>query len=620
MDDLWSTNAWDDFKRFFPDNDNGSRIILTTRLERVAIYASSVSSLHYMHLLSDDESWELLCAKVFGEECCPPQLENVGMEIALGCKGLPLAIVVMAGLLSKVNRTPDEWKNVAENLRSAAAKDTDAFLEILLLSYNHLPQHLKACFLYMGLFPEDCKICVSKVIKLWAAEGFLKQNRLKTLEEVAEGYLLELAERSLILVFSKRQEKGHRRIKVIGIHDLLRELCIREARKENFLHVINRYDNCCIKHKRRISINPNVPVDDPFFECLSHTPTLTRSYSLVRSLLYTGGQPFPSRVYSGFKLLRVLDITQVLLFKFPMEIVELVNLRYLAFPYHGEVPESISRLWNLQTLIFYPLLKTFAPYPRPLPLAIWSMPRLRHLKFHVWYLSDFPCVLPGWKTYPFLGNLQTLSEVSAYFCKKEVLQEVPNLKKLGIWMETWDAAPFYVNNLVCLKQLEVLKCSVKFFPTHKVFPLPNYAFPPKLAFPIGLKELTLRGCKIPWKDMTVIGSLPNLERLKLRNHAFVGPEWEPIEGEFGQLNFLLLDGSDLVHWRADSLHFPYLRHLVVENCWRLEMIPYGLGDIPTLEIIELDDSSPSAMTSAKQILEEQQSLGNDSLHLHIYPA
>ncbi|KAL0417236.1 UNVERIFIED_CONTAM: putative disease resistance RPP8-like protein 2 [Sesamum latifolium] len=599
MDDVWSTKAWDDFRRYFPDNKNGSRIILTTRRERVAIYAGSSSLLHYMNLLSDRKSWELLCAKVFGEECCPAQFMETGMEFAFRCNGLPLAIVVIGGLLSKVKRTPGEWKNVLHKLRYSA-NDEDTCFDILLLSYNHLPQHLKACFLYMGVFPQDTKIYVSQVIKLWVAEGFLKPNRSKTLEEVAEKCILELAERNLISVSSKGKERHYYTNKIISIHDRPRDLCIRQAQEVKFLHVMNGDDARTregINNQRRLSLYPDIPVVDAFFLCINvwtkfydgHSSFVERlknlryscfSLLLVRSLVYTGRYSIPSDLYAGFLLLRVLHIPQVLFFEFPMEILQLCNLRYLAFSYHGEVPESISNLRNLQTLMFFPLLKNYAPCPRPLPLAIWSMPCLRHLKFHVWYLSDFPSLLPGWKTYVFLENLQTLSEVSASFCTKEVLQEIPNLKKLGIWMETWDQAPFYINNLVCLQKLEVLKCSVRSFPipTEQVFPLLNDAFLQKLAFPIGLKELTLRGCRIPWKDMTIVGSLPNLERLKLRDYAFLGPEWEPTEGEFVRVNFLYIDGSDLVQWRADSIHFPILRHLIIENCLRLEAVPSSIGE------------------------------------------
>ncbi|KAL2514862.1 NB-ARC domain-containing protein [Forsythia ovata] len=36
MDDVWNTKAWDEVNRLFPDDSNGSRIILTFRLSDVA--------------------------------------------------------------------------------------------------------------------------------------------------------------------------------------------------------------------------------------------------------------------------------------------------------------------------------------------------------------------------------------------------------------------------------------------------------------------------------------------------------------------------------------------------------------------------------------------------------
>ncbi|XP_019151769.1 PREDICTED: disease resistance protein RPP13-like isoform X6 [Ipomoea nil] len=40
MDDIWDTKAWDDIQRCFPENFNGSRILLTTRLKQVAEYSA----------------------------------------------------------------------------------------------------------------------------------------------------------------------------------------------------------------------------------------------------------------------------------------------------------------------------------------------------------------------------------------------------------------------------------------------------------------------------------------------------------------------------------------------------------------------------------------------------
>lgn len=65
------------------------------------------------------------------------------------------------------------------------SKEKEESLEILSLSYNFLPSHLKPCFLYMGVFREDSNIHISKIIKLWIAEGFIRPNNTHTLEEVA---------------------------------------------------------------------------------------------------------------------------------------------------------------------------------------------------------------------------------------------------------------------------------------------------------------------------------------------------------------------------------------------------------------------------------------------------
>lgn len=44
---------------------------------------------------------------------------------------------------------------------------------ILKLSYKHLPDHLKPCFLYFGAFQEDEKVPAQKLMWLWIAEGFI---------------------------------------------------------------------------------------------------------------------------------------------------------------------------------------------------------------------------------------------------------------------------------------------------------------------------------------------------------------------------------------------------------------------------------------------------------------
>ncbi|KAK4427070.1 putative late blight resistance proteinR1A-10 [Sesamum alatum] len=411
MDDIWDTKAWDDVKRFFPDDNNGSRIILTTRQSEIAIYANSNSPIHHMSLLSSNASWNLLRKTVFGQEDCPSGSKKIGWKIAHNCKGLPLAIVVIGGLLSKDNKQKD-WEQIAEGINSAVSRNVgDQFMEILSLSYNCLPHHLKACFLYMGIFPEDYEIYVSQLIKLWIAEGFIKPVTPKSFEEVADNYLKDLINRSLI------------------------------------------------------------------------------------------------------------------------------------------------------------------------------------------------------------QNLQTLSEVTDFKCTEEVFKIMPNLKKLGISYfhnkhTKWSSYEF--DSFAYLHHLETLKCLFikKDYRADKPLPI-------NLAFPQNLKKLTLSGCRISWKKITVVGSLPNLEILKLKHHAFEGSIWEAKEGEFTKLKYLLIYMTSLEHWRANSTHFPQLRHLSLSFCFNLAVIPSEIGDIQTLELVELFECSPSAVASAMVIQEEKQSLGNDRLRVRV---
>ncbi|XP_011070688.1 putative late blight resistance protein homolog R1B-14 [Sesamum indicum] len=234
MDDVWSVEAWNDLKLFFPNKGKGSRVMLTTRESRLAISLGSLEP-YSLDFLNEEKSWNLFCQETFAQKDCPySDLEEIGKNIAKSCNGLPLTIVVLGGLLANSNKTREYWESVAKNVSTFRnSKDYEGCLKILSLSYNNLPVHLKPCFLYMGVFPEDSEIRVSKLIRLWIAEGFLKPIRGKSLEEVAEKYLRDLIGRNLFLSL-KFGFDG--KIKKCGIHDLLRDLCLREYEKEHFIY------------------------------------------------------------------------------------------------------------------------------------------------------------------------------------------------------------------------------------------------------------------------------------------------------------------------------------------------------------------------------------------------
>ncbi|XP_042045358.1 disease resistance protein RPP13-like, partial [Salvia splendens] len=244
IDDMWDNATWDSLKNSFPDNKNGSRIVLTTRVESIAETAKSSTFCHKMQTLDEENSWILLCDRASEGKPSPPHLEKIGRGIASNCQGLPLSLTVIGGLLSQERQTEEYWQTIEEDTNAAAAKGKEAYLEILLLSYNHLPCQLKGCFLYLGAFPEDSDIPLSKLSKLWIGEGLLVETeRQGRLEKVAEDYLVDLTQRNLITV---RKISSSGRIKTCGLHDSLRDLAVKESGTEKFFHSVRRYANAQI--------------------------------------------------------------------------------------------------------------------------------------------------------------------------------------------------------------------------------------------------------------------------------------------------------------------------------------------------------------------------------------
>ncbi|KAH0775855.1 hypothetical protein KY290_007266 [Solanum tuberosum] len=72
IDDIWSTEAWDQMQRIFPNDDNKSRILLTTRLKYVVDYVNCPDfPPHSKFFLSLEDSWNLFTEKIFKKDPCP---------------------------------------------------------------------------------------------------------------------------------------------------------------------------------------------------------------------------------------------------------------------------------------------------------------------------------------------------------------------------------------------------------------------------------------------------------------------------------------------------------------------------------------------------------------------
>lgn len=118
--------------------------------------------------------------------------------------------------------------------------------------------------------------------------------------------------------------------------------------------------------------------------------------------------------------------------------------------------------------------------------------------------------------------------------------------------------------------------------------------------------------------MSTIQSLPNLGVLKLKHNAFLGPEWDAREQQFPRLKFLKLECLDIEEWEAFSTSFPCLRRLSVRNCLGLKEIPLDMGEIATLELIEIHIYlNYVVVESLKRIQKEQHDEGNTELKITV---
>uniref|UniRef100_A0A7N2LM41 Uncharacterized protein n=1 Tax=Quercus lobata TaxID=97700 RepID=A0A7N2LM41_QUELO len=548
MDDVWNEEVWDEVKTAFPDNVNGSRILITSREKEVASCARRGTLPYHLPFLNGEESWELLRKKVFRGEECPPELVNLGKQIAESCDGLPLSIVVMGGLLANKDRRTQTWEKYNRDPNRYLTDDKKKCKDILALSYTHLPRYLKPCFLYFGVYPEDYEIPVRQLIQLWIAEGFIEVTRNSTLEDVAEDYLENLIDRSLIQVASRRTDGG---VKTCRIHDLLRDLCISESKED------------------KLSILGSTPLS---FSSNSSDPS-------IRSLLFFHQDSFKKEhwkwVRKNFKLIRVLNIGRAVLYSIPNNVEKFFHLKYLRLEIEASdvIPDCICNLPSLETLDARRCTQKF------LPTEIWKLQRLRIL----YLLGPVTIPAPVDTDVEALRCLQVLSTivVDAQTASFIIQGKFPNLRKLGICYTLRNAAKVRpqealasLHHLRHLENLKILLCRE----------LP--ASPD--SFPLTITKITLVDADL--NVLIVLGNLPKLRILKLEDTCENNNQsLRLIAGSFPKLEVLKLDHLSIKEWKLGRGAMPSLRHLVIKKCRWLTILPQqelcGMTSLRDVEVL-----------------------------------
>lgn len=177
------------------------------------------------------------------------------------------------------------WNNVAFGKQKSVFMNAHSQISHAVLpSYLSLPQCLKACFLYLGVFHEKYEVLQSNLTNLWIAEGFLKPNlpkgitcsidensgsrviniwsaegifelnSPKMIEDIVDECISELADRSLVMI---QRNVSNFRIKACRLHATFWHLSNNQAVKNKFFHAMNSYDDCSmesIKSQHRLCI------------------------------------------------------------------------------------------------------------------------------------------------------------------------------------------------------------------------------------------------------------------------------------------------------------------------------------------------------------------------------
>ncbi|XP_075664859.1 disease resistance protein RPM1-like [Castanea sativa] len=599
FDDIWNVLFWGHIKLALPDNNKGSRIVITTRSESVAPSNKESPSNHVYKLppLPLGEAWELFCKKVFQHEGghCPVELVELSHDIIQRCEGLPLAIVTIGGLLATKEKVISEWHKFRDSLSSELENNPHLLniTKILSLSYFDLPYNLKPCFLYFGMFPEDYFINSARLIRLWIAEGFIKEKKGLILEDVAQDYLNQLIYRSMVQVATidfVGKTRSYR------LHDMMREVILSRSEELSFCLVPLQNYSSFDRIARRLSIQNNV-----------NTPLETSTSTQTRSILILGVDEVPvsflTTCFANFKLLKTMDFEGASIDFIPKEVGNLFHLKYLSLrdTKVQMLPKSIGKLHNLETLD----LKRSLVYE--LPVEIIALRKLRYLAAYIEnndaeFSIDFRQSIKVPSGIGHLESLQKLHKVeannAALIAELGRLRQLKKLEISKLKRENGMALCTALEKLSLLRSLRICSTSEEeVLELHLMSsPLPFLQslclfgrlerLPEWISRLKSLVRIDLIWSRLMDDPLKVLQALPNLMNLRL----YEGCRCEQLHfegGGFQKLKSLFLGNlRTLSRLMIEESAMPLLEQLVIGPSPLLKEVPSGIYHLKNLKTLE----------------------------------
>lgn len=380
LDDVW---RWLDLSGLgIPSHDvhKGCKILLTSRSRNVctAMEAKMIS----VAVLPEAEAWSLFKEHV-GKTVEDPHLFRIARDVALECKGLPLALVTVGRSLR--NKTKRSWEDALTQLKRALPKNIPGVLSDvyrpLELSYTFLESdEAKTLFLTSCLFPEDAYIPVDILFRYGIGlDIFSGVENLNEARNRVHALLEMLKDHSLLV---DDDEENY-----VQMHDVVRDVAIFVASRDKHMFLISH------------DISSNKWPKKPSYEHLTWISIISGAFDELPESLYCprlemlllecnfGPLKAEDSFFTGLQGLKVLEMRDFYIPSLPSSLRLCTSLRTLQL--HGcefvkeasdveedrseEVLSMISQLVNLEILsLSYSGVKA-------LPSAVGNLHKLRLL-------------------------------------------------------------------------------------------------------------------------------------------------------------------------------------------------------------------------------------------------
>ncbi|XP_058191998.1 putative disease resistance protein RGA3 [Rhododendron vialii] len=418
LDDVWNTkpDLWENLRNSLVEigGSKESKILVTTRsMEVVEAMRTFPSCTHPLTPLSKADCWTMFKKIAFSNRG-PSEtrtLVDIGRRLVEKCKGVPLAIKSLGGLLYS-KQDEQEWESIEKSEIWSLLENENGILPILRLSFDHLPSSsLKRSFALCSIFLKDQVIIKDYLIQLWMGLGYLQpSSRGKVeMEELGNQYFNILLRNSL---FQEEKYDEYNNITSCKMHDLVHDLALYVSQ-----------GNCLTLEASEVKNNPDVEHLSLFLGEEIRLDILEENLEKLRTLFLTGDLPKNTKKIQCIRALRLTGS------KFPSSICKFIHLRFLDISRSSirKVPNFITKLYNLETLNLPRSIEE-------LPKNIHNLVSLRHLYLENNYETR--------KLMPMkIGELTSLQTLPFFVVGKKSghrIEELGNLSKLKGSLEVWD--------------------------------------------------------------------------------------------------------------------------------------------------------------------------------------